>query len=444
MVVPENFERATCMKGLRDWTSIFYQFGLAAAALKVIQDSFPMNSTAEQTQTPPQSTVDDEVTLLDLLIVVAKHKMMIGRVMLGAAIASLIVSLLLSNVYTGTARLLPPEQRQSSASMLLGQLGGLAGLAGGSLGIKNPNDLYVGMLKSRTVADNIIERFELQKLYDKNTMVEARKALADNTTITAGKDGLITIEFDDEDPKRAAAVANAYVDELDKLTQSLAVTEAAQRRLFFERQLKQAKSDLAEAEVALKTTQEKTGLIKLDDQGRAIIEAVATLRAQISAKEVELRSMRTFATEQNSDYIRAQQQLVGLRAELVKLEQAKIADGGNILVPTGRVPQAGLEYLRKFRDVKYQETIFEVLAKQFEAAKIDEAKESAIVQVVDHAISPDRKSKPKRALIILLTTIAAGFAALLWAFVREARDRASQDPAQSVRLAALRRYASFR
>lgn len=386
----------------------------------------------------------DEISLLDLLIVVAKHKTMILAVTLGVAAVSLVVSLLLPNIYTGTAKVLPPQQSQSAAAMLLGQLGGLAGLAGGSVGLKNPSDLYVGMLKSRTVADGVIARFDLQKLYDLRTMVETRKLLADNTYIAAGKDGLITVEFEDRDPNRAAAVANAYVEELDRLSQNLAVTEAAQRRLFFERQLKQAKEDLGNAELALKVTQEKTGLIKLDDQGRAIIEAVAALRGQIAAKEVELRAMRTFTTEGNPDYVRVRQQLAGLRAELTKLERSQIGGRGDILLPTGRVPEAGLEYVRKFRDVKYNETIFELLAKQFEAAKIDEAKEATIIQVVDKAIVPDRRSKPKRLVIVTLAILVAGFVALVWAFVREARERAAQDPMQAARIAALRRYASFR
>jgi uncharacterized protein involved in exopolysaccharide biosynthesis len=402
-------------------------------------------SSTEETKEPiPPTADDDEINLLDLLIVLAKHKRMIATVTFGAALLSVIGSLLLPNIYTGTAKVLPPQQSQSTAAMLLGQLGGLAGLAGNSLGIKNPNDLFVGMLKSRTVADNIIARFELQNVYDRDTMVETRKDLADNSTITAGKDGLITVDFDDEDPKRAAAVANAFVEELDKLTQSLAVTEAGQRRLFFVRQLQQAKEDLSKAEVALKVTQEQTGLIKLDDQGKAIIESVAALRGQISAKEVELRAMRTFTTENNPDYVRVQQQLAGLRSELAKLERARISGEGDILLPTGKVPEAGLEYLRKFRDVKYQETIFELLAKQFEVAKIDEAKEAAIIQVVDHAIAPDRKSKPRRALIVIAATLISGILISLWAFVSEARLRASRDPVQAERLSLLRRHIALR
>lgn len=384
----------------------------------------------------------DEISVLDLLVVLAKHKLLIAGMTSSVAVLAVIVSLLLSNVYTGVARIMPPQQSQSTAAMLLGQ-GGLAGMAANSLGIKSPNDMYVGMLKSRTVADNIIGRFQLQNLYQRDTMVETRRVLANNTTIVAGKDGLIAVEFDDEDPQRAADVANAYVEELQKLTLSLAITEAAQRRLFFERQLRQTKEDLSEAEVAMKVMQERTGLIKLDDQGRAIIEAVAALRGQIAAKEVELRAMRAFATEQNSEYVRAQQQLVGLRAELTKLERAQVAGGGDILLPTGKVPEAGLDYLRKFREVKYHETIFELLAKQFEIAKIDEAKEAAVIQVLDQAIAPDRKSKPKRALIVIVFTLIAAVASVLLAFVREAYERAGQNPEQAARLAALRRYISI-
>jgi uncharacterized protein involved in exopolysaccharide biosynthesis len=383
---------------------------------------------------------NEQFGLIDLLIVLAKHKLPITAMTGGCAVLALITSLLLPNIYTGTAKIMPPQQNQSAAAALLGQLGGLASIAGSTINIKNPNDLYVGMLNSRTIGDSIISRFHLHKLYDKETMVETRQELAERTNVTAGKDGLITLEFDDEDPERAAAVANAYIEELDKLTQSLAITEAGQRRHFFERQLHQAKEELTKAEIALKTTQEKTGLIKLYDQGKAIIEAVTTLRAQIAAKEVELRAMRTFATEQNSEVIRAQQQLAGLRAELVKLERAQAVGPGDILVPTGKVPEAGLEYLRKFRDVRYQETIFELLAKQFEAAKIDEAKEAALIQVIDKAVAPDRKAKPKRLLIVLVGLVLGALLSVCWAFTREYLHWARQDSALGNKVAELRLY----
>jgi uncharacterized protein involved in exopolysaccharide biosynthesis len=313
-------------------------------------------------------------------------------------------------------------------------------LAGSSLGIKNPNDLYVGMLKSRTVADSLIARFKLQVRLETNTMVETRKALEKRVNISAGKDGIISIEVDDEDPQFAAELANAYVDELYKLTQTLAVTDAAQRRLFFEKQLKQSRDTLATAELAMKRTQEKTGLLQLDAQGQAMISALGEVRAQIAAREVQLSAMRSFATEQNPDYIRTQQELAGLKAQLAKLEKGGDAD----LLPTGKLPEAGLEYVRSLREMKYAETLFELMAKQYELARIDEAKDASLIQVLDKAVPPDRKSKPKRSLIVILTALAVGFMALLLAFVREALEKSRNDPVQAGRLAELRRLLKWR
>src|SRR5258708_6981759 len=206
----------------------------------------------EGAPTTQSSPGEDEVSLLDLLIVLAKHKRILLGIPFAAAIVAAIVSLLLPNVYTGTARMLPPQQSASAASALLtqlGALGGLTGPVGGALG-RNPSDLYIGMLKSRTVADNLIARFELKKVYDQSLQSSTRGTLQGNTTIVAGRDGIIVIEVDDKDPQRAAELANAYVDELMKLTRVLAVTEASQRRLFFESQLLQAKDNLTAAELA--------------------------------------------------------------------------------------------------------------------------------------------------------------------------------------------------
>lgn len=382
------------------------------------------------------TTQDETVGMLDFLIVLAKHKKLILGLPLATAVLAAGISLLIPNIYTGTARILPPQQGQSSAMAMLGQLGALAGVAGGSLGLKNPNDLYVGMLESRTVADSLIQRFKLQELYDEETLVETRKALEDVTFINAGKDGIISIEVDDEDPQRSADMANAYVEELYKLTQNLAVTEAAQRRLFFEKQLKLSKDELADAEVAFKQTQEKTGVLELGAQGKAMIEAVGAVRAQIAAKEVELGALRTFATENNPDYLRIREELVGMRGQLAKLERG----GDSGLISTGKLPEAGLETIRKMRDVKYYETLYELLAKQYELARVDEAKEASLIQVLDKALPPDRKSKPKRALIVLLATVLAGVLSMFWVFMREARARAESQPEQAARLQQLRNH----
>lgn len=382
---------------------------------------------------------EDEISLIDLLLVVAKHNRFIIKFTMSVALAAIAISLTMTNIYTAKTVILPPQQSGSSASMMLAQLGGLAGAAGGALGIKNPSDTYVGMMKSRSVADHLIDTFKLKQYYKAKTSVAARDALAGATTITSGKDGFITIEFSDKDPKRAAAIANAYVAELDHLNQTLAVTEAAQRRLFFEKQLFKAKEELTNAEVALKQTQERTGLVQLDAQGLAIIKSVADLRAQIAAKEVQLSGMRAFATAQNPDYRQAQEVLAGLRAQLSKLER-DTAEGNSSILPMKKLPDSGLEYVRKMRDVKYHETLFELLSKQLEMAKLDEAKQSAIIQVVDRAEPPEMKAKPKRALIVMISTLMAFFLSVLIAFIREAMANASQDPEQAERMGLLRRY----
>src|SRR5690349_558239 len=386
---------------------------------------------------------EDEASLLDPLIVLAKHKRIVLGVPFAVAVVAAVISLLLPKIYTGTARILPPQQGASAASALLTQLGGafgglgLAGAAGGALGVRNPNDLYVGMLKSRTVADNLIARFDLNKIYGEDLQSRTRDALQNNTAIAAGRDGIITIDVDDKDPKRAAELANAYVDELMKLTNVLAVTEASQRRLFFERQLEQAKDNLTAAEVAARQGLQKGGLAQVDAQGRSMIAVTARLRAEISAKEVQLGAMRTFAAEGNPELQRTQQELEALRRELARVEgSSPIAALGKGDASAG----SGLDNLGRLRDVKYYEFLYELLAKQYELAKIDEAKDATIIQVLDKAIEPDRKSKPKRTLIVLFSAFLALIASLLWVLVREAAARSSADPAQASRLNTLKEY----
>lgn len=381
------------------------------------------------------SNDEDGINLLDLVIILAKHKKTILIFPLVVAIVVAGISLLSPDIYTATARIMPPQQQQSTASAMLGQLAGLAGGAGASaLGLKNPNDLYVSMLKSRTVADAIILRFKLKELYEQKTMAGVYKALESVTKVSAGKDGLITVEVDDKIPQRAADMANAYVDELHELTKTLAVSEASRRRLFFERQLHQVKDRLAGAEMAMKQTQENTGVLELGAQGRAMVEAVGEIRAQIAAKEVQLAAMRTFATTQNPDYIHAQGELAGLRGQLSKFERG----GEDGLVPVGKLPEVGVQSVRRLRELKYYETLFELMAKQYELAKMDEAKEASIIQVLDKAVAPDRKSRPKRMLTVIVYAFVAGFIAVLWVFFKEVLGNARKNPVQAEKINALR------
>jgi uncharacterized protein involved in exopolysaccharide biosynthesis len=278
------------------------------------------------------------------------------------------------------------------------------------------------MLGSRTIGDRLIKKFKLDQVYETKLHSQTLKVLASASTFVTEKDGLISIEVDDRDPVRAAALANGYVEELQRFMAELALSDAAQRRVFFEQQLKQAKLNLAESEVELKKVQEKTGLIKPEGQAEVLITAVANLRAQISAKEVQLGAMRTFATGNNPDYIHLQEELRGLRAQLSKAENGVNAGNGDIGVATSRMPEVGLEYVRRLRDVKYNEAMFEILAKQFEIAKLDEAKESGLLQVVDKAVEPDHKSKPKRAMMVVLGAVIGGFIAVFRAFYKEWKD----------------------
>ena len=382
---------------------------------------------------------EDEVSLLDLLIVLAKHKTLVLGLPAAAALISAVVSLLLPNYYTGITKILPPQQTQST-SAVLAQLGNLAGLAGGpaAAGLKNPNDLYVGMLKSRTVADNLIQRFDLNKLYDQSYQSLTRKRLEKETTITAGRDGIITIQVDDKDPRRAAELANAYVDELFKLTKVLAVTEASQRRLFFERQLELAKDSLARSEASTRQALQKGGLVLVEGQGRVMAETSARLRAEITVKEIQIGAMRTFASDQNPELQRTQQQVEVLKRELARIEGTSGAGSSR----PEETSVKGIENLRLLREMRYNELTYELLAKQYEIAKIDEAKDSAIIQVMDKAIEPDRKSKPVRWQIVLLSTLVAGFLAVLGAFLLEALTKSDSRSAE--RWQALKRYIALR
>jgi tyrosine-protein kinase Etk/Wzc len=399
-----------------------------------------MNTTSlEQTkpslESQPQALDDDEISLLDLAIVLAKHKTLIIGLPAIVAVLAIIVSLMMTPQFTATAKMLPPEKSQG-ASALMAQLGGLAGLAGGAAGIKNPNDLYIGMMKSRTLLDAMIKRFDLMTLWEAKLESAARERLAGMSVIASGKDSIITIEVTDEDPKRAADIANAYIDELYKLTKSMATTEASRRRLLFEQQFKDARVHLANSEMAAKQGLEKGGVVKVDDQGRTMVETSARLRGQVTVKEVQIGAMQSYAAPGNPELKMAQQELAVLKNELARTEGSNLDKRAN-----GNVSNAqGFANLNLLRDLKYYETIYELLARQYEMAKLDEAKDSAIIQVMDAAIPPDRKSKPKRAQIVLLATLAAGFVAVLLAFVIEALGKASSDPAQNERMRVFREY----
>jgi tyrosine-protein kinase Etk/Wzc len=309
------------------------------------------------------------------------------------------------------------------ASAILSQLGAFSGMAGAAYGYRDPTDMYVSLIQSRTIADRIVERFKLMALYETDSRETARKILAGSSTVSAGKDGLISITVVDPDPRHAAAVANAYVEELTILMSSLAVTEAQQRRLFFEKELARTKENLVRAEVALGGTGVSENLLKFNPE--AMGAGIATLRAQVVAKEVQLASMRGYLTESSPDFRQARQELTALRAQLAK---------------AGTNPPAGgnADYINRYREFKYFEVLFEQITRQYEVAKIDESREGTTIQVIDAAEPPERKSNPQKAKIAILATLASGFVLLLFVFVRRAIQNTGKNPESAAKLAAVR------
>lgn len=404
-----------------------------------------MIQTEPMTEAPIRDLLPEqtEVSLLDTLVLLLRHKRFLLRFVLGTALLATVIAFLLPVRYEAKLVLMPPQQNSSMSSALLGQLGSLgslASLAGGSLGMKNQSDMYVALLTSRTVEDAMIQRFNLMSEYDEKRMSDTRDKLESRTSVTASaKDGLIRITLEDRDPKRAAEMANGYVEEFRKLSASLAITEAARRRLFFDQQLRQAKDDLAVAEEAFKRTQQSTGVLQIDSQARSLIESAAILRGQVVAKQVQIQGMRSFAAEDNPNLILAKQELAALQAQLQRLTGSQQDEGSDLMLSKGRASQAGLEYLRSLREVKYRETVFALLAKEYEIAKLDEAREGSIIQVVDPAVVPDKKSFPKRMFIILGATLLSFFLASFWIVLRESLSRSLENPENRERLAALKR-----
>src|SRR5579864_371490 len=388
------------------------------------------------------------------LLIIAKHKFFIAKFVAATFVLALILCLFLKNTYTAQTKVMPPQQNQPmSTTAVLSQLGPLAALAGQGLNLRTPSDLYVAMLRSETVANAIIDQFHLMKVYHKKRLVDARQELADRTLIASGsKDGIITISVDDsqsylfsseatanDSRQRATDIANAYVDELEKLTKTLAVTEAGKRRAFFERETKMAMDDLATAKQSLKETQQKTGMILLEPQSRAMIESLTSLRARVAAQEIVVQSMRSFASPENPELIAAQNELAAMKDQVGRLERGQgkpsIAD-----VPVENVPAAGLEYLRKLREVKYREALFELLAKQYEVAKIDEARDALIVQQLDRALKPEKKSGPFRAIILICAIFVAFVVACFIASFIERLQQAHEEPQFASQLQLFRFY----
>jgi uncharacterized protein involved in exopolysaccharide biosynthesis len=411
-----------------------------------MHSSTPVEPRISWTASPNSPEEAEGIDVLDLTLSLLRAKRQIALWTLVFLAIGVGISLWLKPVFTATAVIMLPQQEQSATSALLGQLGSLNSLGAASgLGLKNPADMYVGILQSRTIEDNLIDRFHLQNVYGQKLRMGARSTLRGNSEFEAASDGLIYIRVKDHNPNLAAVLANAYVDALHTMNSRLAIGQAAQRRLFYDQQLAAERTALAAAEDDLKRTQEKTGLIQLDGQAEMTIRNIAAARAEIASREVELGVTGTFATDQNPDVIRLQQEIASLKSQLAILEnsQQRMVPG-DLQVPSGRVPEASLDYLRKLREVRYHESLFELLTKQQEAATLDEAKAAPLIQVVDSAEVPERKSGPSRILITLGLGLVGFLISAAWAILRDVLAGMRQTPAQASRLDQLQSALSIR
>jgi len=382
------------------------------------------NSNANAQLATAENSDDGEIKWLDLLQVVVDNLRLLVLAPLACGLVALAISFAIPPTYTAKAQFLPPQQQQSSASSLLASLGALGALGGATTGIKNPSDQYIAFMKSVSLQDTLIEKFALMERYETELKTDARTTLTRMVRIASGKDGLIVVEVDDNDPKFAADLANGYLEELGRLLGRLAVTEAQQRRMFFEKQLKLTKDNFAKADLALKQSGVNSTALKLSP-GSAV-EAVARLKAGISVQEVKLGSMRNYLTENSPEFKQAMNELSSLKMQLFKAEKDEPLNSDSS------------DYVAKYREFKYQETMFELFARQFELAKLDESREGAVIQVLDLAEPPERKAKPKKAQIAVIATLATGIALLLIVFIRQYIESASQQKENQERFNELR------
>lgn len=374
---------------------------------------------------------NNETHPLDYLIVLAKNSHLILLTSAAVAVLTYLILFCLPNKYTATTRLLPPQQNMTLSAQLLEAMGGgvtpgkvgsgsaLSNVSSGLLGLKSPNALYVGMLNSDTVLDNIIARFDLRKIFKTRYIEDARRSLLGIAKISDRKEGLISIEVTDKDPKRAAAIANAFGEELDRLLRQLTAQEARSRLAFLEKERVQASENLTKAEETLRSFSEKSGVIQMDAQAKGALEYIARLRAEIDAKEVQIKVLRQRATSANYDVIRLETELKGLRE---KLQSAEISWDqtclGDVCLATSKVPALGLEYIRIYREAKFHEALFQLYGKLGELARLDEVRDVVVVQMVDRATPPEKRSN-RRFFPAVTVGICTFFLMIFVAFGKE-------------------------
>jgi tyrosine-protein kinase Etk/Wzc len=365
---------------------------------------------------------NEEINLFEYWSVAVRQKKTIAVITAAAFILSLVISLLLPVYYAAKASMIPPQQGDSLGMVAASSIdGGLGGLASGLLDGKSPADLWVGILKSRNVKSAIIEKFKLAEVYGKDTLEETFKALDSSVSVEKSDEDIITVTVEDKEPERAAAIANAFTEELDRINKNTTMTSGHRMRAFVEKRLLESKAELTRLEDELKAFQERNKAVKLDDQSKAMIDAMGAVKGQLMGKEVELNTLLSYASDSNPRVEILRTEVKGLKEKLAELGAGASGTnkGVDIFIPTDRIPGLTFQYARLLRDFKVQEQLFQLLTQQYEMARITEAKDSPTVQVLDSAIPPDKKIRPQRSLIVIASTAMAFFFSVLTAFFKE-------------------------
>jgi uncharacterized protein involved in exopolysaccharide biosynthesis len=385
------------------------------------------NATDRPMSVDPFSTIpsaaeleDSSLDLIELYRMLRHRKATVIKVTLGFLVIAIVLAFSLPQRYTSSASFIPPTLNtgNSIASALAGQISAIGGtdLLGTS---KSPGELYGGILKSRSIAADLVSRFNLIHVYGVSRESKAQKVLADHTTLSIDpKSTIVTVSVTERDPALAHNIADAYLDALRATEGRLALGQSSQRRLFYEQQLTKEKNNLADAEVELKKSQEQSGLIAPVGQTEVEIRRVAEIRAQIAARQVQLAALRQSATEQNPDMIRLNSEIADLQGQLSRLQTGD-AQSENAGIPTSQLPQAQLDFVRKQREVKYHEALFEILAKQYEAARLDEAHDAPVLQILDPASTPDTPSFPRKGYVIVAGLFIGFIVGCVWAVSRD-------------------------
>ena len=384
--------------------------------------------------------VDTQSHVLAYLQLLWEQRRFLLRAAFGAVLASTLVAFLIPASYESVTKLMPPEGQSGSGAGLLAAMAGrsggagLSGIAGDLLGVRNSGALFVGILGSQTVEDRLIEQFGLRHVYRVSKVEDAREKLAQHTSLSEDrKSGIITIAVTDHDPQRAAAIARAYVTELDRLVAEVSTSSARRERIFLEERVHGVKGDLDAAARKFSDFASKNTAIDIPAQGKAMMEAAATLQGQLIAAESELSGLQQMYTSNNVRVRSLQARVNELRQQLDKLggsDMSGDAKMDNALYPSIRkLPILGVTYADLYRQTKIEETVYELLTEQYELAKVEEAKEIPSVKVLDAAVVPTKKSFPPRMAIVLLGTAVVVTLAVIWVLANATWEQAdAADP----------------